>query len=274
MNFPDIDPIAFQVGPIAVRSYGIAFAATFGFGWFYIITLLKRPHLWGVSFEPNMRAKIDDLLVYIVAGVILGGRIGHVLLYRPSHYFSNPLEIFAVWEGGMSFHGGLLGTIIAILLFARRANLDRWLVGDLIAACAPMGILFVRSANFVNGEIVGSPSNLPWAILFPGYLEPRHPAMLYEALLEGALLFVILAICIFRFRTLRYTGLTAAIFLIGYAITRAFCELFKFADHRMIWPEIPITKGMLYSIPMLILGVALIWVKSLRSAENNKQVSG
>lgn len=270
MPYPDIDPIAFQLGPLAVRWYGIAFAATFGFGWWYVSTLLKRPKLWSTDFKPDLLERIDDLLVYIVAGVILGGRFGHILFYQPSYYFSNPLEIFAFWEGGMSFHGGLLGTVIAILIFAHRNKIDKWVIGDLIAACAPMGILLVRSANFVNGEIVGSPSDLPWAMVFPGFDEPRHPAMLYEAILEGAVLFAVLAFSIFRYRTLRASGLTAGIFLVGYALARTYCELFKFADHRMLWEGIPITRGMAYSLPMLLAGIALIYFKRrlLRSAEH------
>jgi len=261
MPFPDIDPIAFQIGPLAVRWYGIAFATTFAFSWWYVTTLLKRPHLWADDFQPTLLERLDDLLIYIVAGVILGGRLGHILLYQPGYYLSNPMEILAFWEGGMSFHGGFLGTVIAILIFAYRNKVDKWVIGDLVAACVPMGILLVRSANFVNAEIVGSPSDLPWAIIFPGYDEPRHPANLYEAILEGAVLFAVMAWFIFKYRSLKTTGLTAGIFLVGYAIARIFCEFFKFADHRMIFEGVPITKGMAYSVPMFLLGVWLIYFR-------------
>lgn len=273
MPYPDIDPIAFQLGPLAIRWYGIAFAATFVFGWWYVRTLLQREPLWANEAQAGLKGRIDDLLFYIVLGVILGGRIGHILLYQPLYYVSNPLQIFAVWEGGMSFHGGLLGTVIAILIFARQTSVDKWVIGDLIAACTPMGILFVRSANFVNGEIVGSPSDLPWAMVFPGYDEARHPAMLYEAILEGAVLFVILAVSIFRFKSLRLPGLTAGIFLVGYAVARIFCELFKFADHRMIVDGLPITKGMAYSFPMFIIGVWLIWTRQSKAGKAEELAS-
>lgn len=169
------------------------------------------PPLWAPGFKTDLADKLDDLLVYIIVGVVIGGRLGHVLLYNPGLYFSNPIEIVAIWEEGMSFHGGLAGTVIAILVFAARNGVDKWVIGDLVAACSPIGIMLVRSANFVNGEIVGSPSDLPWAIVFPGFDEPRHPAMLYEAALEGVLLFAILALLIFRYRTLRFPGLTAGI---------------------------------------------------------------
>ncbi|MEM8616735.1 MAG: prolipoprotein diacylglyceryl transferase [Pseudomonadota bacterium] len=264
MPYPDIDPIAFQIGPIAIRWYGIAFAATFAFSWWYVRALLKRPQLWADDFKPKLSEQLDDLLFFIVIGVILGGRVGHILFYDLGYYLSNPVEIFYIWRGGMSFHGGLLGTAIAILIFAWRYGVDKWVIGDLVAACSPMGIMLVRSANFVNGEIVGSPSNLPWAMVFPGYLEPRHPAMLYEAALEGALLFGVLVYCIFRLRSLRLPGLTAGIFLVGYALARAFCELFKFADHRMIVEGVPITRGMALSFPMLLIGLWLIWSRRKR----------
>ena len=258
MPYPDIDPIAFQIGPVAIRWYGIAFATTFAFGWWYINALLKRPQLWGNAHNPDLQSKIDDLIVYIIIGIILGGRLGHVIFYQLEQYLSNPLEIFAIWKGGMSFHGGLIGTVIAILIFAKRSGVEKWTVGDLIAACSPMGILLVRSANFVNGEIVGSPSDLPWAMVFPGYDEPRHPAMIYEALTEGLLLFIVMAIFLFRFRTLRTPGLTAGIFLVGYAVARIFCEFFKFAPHRMIFDDLPITRGMALSAPMFLGGAWLI----------------
>ncbi|MEL6567279.1 MAG: prolipoprotein diacylglyceryl transferase [Pseudomonadota bacterium] len=261
MEFPGIDPIAFQIGPLAVRWYGIAFATTFAFSWWYVRRLLQRPNLWAGGQAPNLYEKLDDLLIYIVAGVILGGRLGHILLYKPDYYLANPLQIFAFWEGGMSFHGGLLGTVIAILIFAARNGVDKWVIGDLVAACSPVGILLVRSANFVNGEIVGSPSNLPWAIVFPGYAEARHPANLYEAALEGAVLFIIVSLFIYLYRTLRFPGLTSGIFLVGYAIARIYVETFKFAPHRMIWEDVPFTKGMAYSVPMFLVGAWLIYTR-------------
>ena len=256
--FPDLDPVALQLGPIAIRWYGISYAATFLIGYQYISFLLKKPALWGERVHQALESKLDSLMFYIMLGVILGGRIGHVLFYQADYYLANPVEAFAIWKGGMSFHGGLLGVIIAILLFARRHAFDQWLIGDLIAATAPIGIFFVRSANFVNAEIVGSPSNMPWAIVFPGFDEPRHPAMLYEAALEGVLLFGVIAYAIFRLKILYRPGLTAGVFLVGYSAARIFVEFFKFADHRMVSPDLPITRGMLLSAPMAIAGIWLL----------------
>ncbi len=263
--FPDIDPVALQIGPIAIRWYGISYAATFLIGYQFIASLLKKPALWGDRpFEP-LGPKLDSLLIYIVFGVLLGGRIGHVLFYQFDYYVAHPLEALAIWNGGMSFHGGLLGTIIGILVFAHRNSFDKWLIGDLIAAVSPIGIFLVRSANFVNAEIIGSPSDLPWAIIFPGFDEPRHPAMLYEAALEGLLLFGVIAYGIYRLRILRVPGLTAGIFLLGYGMARIFVEFFKFADHRMVAPDLPITRGMLLSAPMAAAGLWLVVTRLRRN---------
>jgi phosphatidylglycerol---prolipoprotein diacylglyceryl transferase len=261
LTYPDIDPVALQLGPIAIRWYGIAYVAAFFAGALCILNLLKRPELWADPQVAKMRDNLDDLIAYLVAGVIIGGRLGHVIFYDPGHYLANPLEIFQVWEGGMSFHGGFLGSVIAILAFSHFKQIDKWIVGDLIAVVAPIGIFLVRLANFVNGEIVGSPSSLPWAMVFPGFDEPRHPAMLYEALTEGVLLFAVLIYLVLRHRILQRPGLAVAVFLIGYAAARIFCEFFKFADHRMLMPDWPITKGMALSVPMLIGGVWLLMAR-------------
>ena len=264
--YPDIDPVALQLGPLAIRWYGISYAATFLIGHQYIASLLQRPALWGNRPFRDLESKLDSLMLYIVLGVILGGRVGHVLFYQFDYYLANPLEALAIWRGGMSFHGGLIGTIIGILAFSHKNNFDKWLVGDLIAATTPIGIFFVRMANFVNAEIVGSPSNLPWAMIFPGFDEPRHPAMLYEAALEGCLLFGVIIYGIFRAKLLHRPGLTAGVFLLGYSIARIFVEFFKFAEHRMVTPDLPITRGMLLSAPMAVVGIWLI-VTRLRSAD-------
>ncbi|MEL7487679.1 MAG: prolipoprotein diacylglyceryl transferase, partial [Pseudomonadota bacterium] len=176
ITFPDLDPVALQLGPVAIRWYGLSYAATFLVGFHYIAALLKRPTLWAGRPTQGLDVKLDALMLYIVIGVIVGGRIGHILFYQAGYYFSHPLEMFAIWKGGMSFHGGLIGTIIGILAFAANQRTDKWLIGDLIAATTPIGVFFVRMANFVNAEIIGSPSTAPWAIVFPGYDEPRHPA--------------------------------------------------------------------------------------------------
>ncbi|MCB1548622.1 MAG: prolipoprotein diacylglyceryl transferase, partial [Hyphomicrobiaceae bacterium] len=180
--YPAIDPIALQLGPISVKWYGIAYLAGLVLGWLYIKQLLRTERLWP-SGKPALEADdIDDLLLWMTLGVVVGGRLGNVLLYHPGYYLKNPLEIFALWHGGMSFHGGLIGSVLAIWLFARRRKVATLTVGDLCAAAVPIGIFFGRIANFINAEIVGRPSNVPWAMVFPGAGPvPRHPSQLYEA---------------------------------------------------------------------------------------------
>lgn len=191
--FPQFDPIAIQIGPVAIRWYGLAYLAGLLLGWIYIRRLVANEALWPRRVSPFSVEKVDDLLVWVTAGVIIGGRIGHVVFYEPGYYLQNPMDIPAIWKGGMSFHGGLLGTGAAMFLFARRNGISVWPVMDAVAAAVPIGLFFGRMANFVNGEIVGSPTDMPWGMVFPGWGEAaRHPAMLYEAALEGIALFVVL----------------------------------------------------------------------------------
>ncbi|MGF1454395.1 MAG: prolipoprotein diacylglyceryl transferase [Alphaproteobacteria bacterium] len=261
MMFPDFDPVIFSIGPIALRWYSLAYIAGLLLGWFYIRRLLATPHLWAGGRAPMAPMQVDDLLVWVTLGVILGGRLGHVLFYNAGYYFSHPLEILQVWNGGMSFHGGLLGTVIAMMLFARRNGLVLFSIGDLVAAAVPFGLFFGRIANFINGEIVGSPTTMPWGIIFPEWgPEPRHPAMLYEAALEGIALFFVLRHFTHSRGALMRPGLTAGAFLVGYAVFRMVCELFKIVDYRLIAPPLPITKGMVLSVPMLAAGFMIIWI--------------
>ncbi len=265
--FPQIDPVALQVGPIAIRWYGLAYAAGFLGGWYYISRLIKNPTLWSEVKPPPPATAIDSLIIYVVLGVVIGGRLGHVLFYEPSFYLQHPLEILQPWKGGMAFHGGLIGTIIAIWLFARIHHVAVWSVFDLAAAAVPIGIGLGRLANFINGEVVGSVSSVPWAMVFPNWgPEARHPAMLYEAVLEGAVLFGVLYWLIHNRFTLRWPGLTSGWFLLLYGAFRIFCELFKIADFRLVLPPAPITKGMVLSLPMLLLGLLLVYLFKPRQA--------
>lgn len=258
--FPEINPIALQIGPLAVRWYGLAYAAGLIIGWLYIRQLLEHQRLWKNETAPMRPDDADELLVWVAAGVILGGRLGHVLFYNPDFYFANPIEIFAIWKGGMAFHGGLLGTGIAMALFARREGISVWPVMDLVSAAVPIGLFFGRVANFINAEVVGSVTKMPWGMVFPGAGdEPRHPAMLYEAALEGIVLFLTLRYFTHTRLSLRMPGLTTGIFLTGYAVFRIFCELFKIVDYRLVLADYPITKGMVYSVPMLLLGLWFIY---------------
>lgn len=267
--FPNIDPVALQLGPLAIRWYGLAYAAGLILGWLYIRRLLRDETLWPANRPPMQPDDVDELLIFVTAGVIVGGRLGHVLFYQSDYYFAHPLEIFAIWNGGMAFHGGLVGTGVAMLLFARRRGVSVWPVMDVVSAAVPIGLFFGRMANFVNGEIVGSPTSMPWGMIFPEYgAEPRHPAMLYEAALEGIALFLVLRYLTHRLRGLKTPGLTTGWFLAGYAVFRIFCEIFKIVDYRLVHPDLPITKGMLYSVPMLLLGLWFIY--RARSGETSR----
>lgn len=257
--FPNIDPVAISVGPLSVKWYGLAYMAGLLLGWLYVKRLIADVSLWRGGKAPLTEPMTDDLLLLVTLGVVIGGRLGHVLFYEPSYYLPRPLEIFKVWQGGMAFHGGVLGVAIALWLFSRWRRASIFSIADVVTAAVPIGLFFGRIANFINSEVVGTVSNVPWAIAFPGYGEaPRHPAMLYEAALEGAVLFAILAWMIYRRGALKFPGLTVGAFLAGYGAFRMFVELFKIEEYRMPFEGVPVTRGMLYSIPMVLFGAYLI----------------
>ena len=257
--FPAIDPVALRLGPLTVKWYGLAYMAGLLLGWLYIKYLLGSHRLWPAGKAPFAAAKADDLLLYMTLGVLVGGRLGYALFYEPRFFLSHPLEIPAVWNGGMSFHGALIGSIIAIIAFARRIEANPWSVMDLTAAAAPMGLFFGRLANFVNGELWGRPSALPWAMVFPGAgMEPRHPSQLYEALLEGVVLFAVLWWLTRQRGALRRPGELAGAFLIGYGLARSFSELFRTPDPGHILTIPPFTAGIVYSLPMVVAGILIV----------------
>jgi len=265
--FPAIDPVALRLGPLTVKWYGLAYMAGLLLGWLYIKHLLGSQRLWPADKAPFAPEKADDLLLFMTLGVLLGGRLGYVLFYEPRFFLSHPLEIPAVWNGGMSFHGALIGSIIATIAFASRIEASPWSVMDLTAAAAPMGLLFGRLANFVNGELWGRPSTLPWAMVFPGAgIEPRHPSQLYEAMLEGGLLFVALWWLTHRHGALRKPGELAGAFLIGYGLARSFSELFRAPDPGHILTIPPFTAGMVYSLPMIVAGAVIVRASRRRAA--------
>lgn len=274
--FPGIDPVAFEIGPVAVRWYGIAYMAGLILGWLYIRQLLRSPSIWPDNRAPFTPEKVDDLLLYIIAGVFLGGRLGSVLFYNPSYYAANPLEILQVWKGGMSFHGALLGCGAAVWAFSRRNGVNVWSAMDLCAAAVPIGLFFGRLANFVNAELFGRPTDMPWGMVFP-YVEyvypefkgieptPRHPSQLYEAFFEGIVLFLALRLLTHRFDALKTPGLAVGAFLVGYGLARSFCELFRQPDPDH-WLTVGIlTPGIAYSLPMVALGLYFIWAARSRS---------
>ena len=194
MPFPDIDPVIFQIGPFALRWYALAYIAGLLLGWRYVVLLARRTTIWPKQ-APASEVQIDDLLLWVTLGVVLGGRLGYVTFYNTAYYAANPSDIIAVWQGGMSFHGGLLGVIVTVILYARRHAIALFSLGDMIAAAVPIGLFFGRLANFINSELWGRTTNVAWGVIFPnGGPLPRHPSQLYEAALEGLFLFALLAV--------------------------------------------------------------------------------
>jgi len=271
--FPDIDSVAFQFGPVAIKWYGLAYLAGLLLGWFYVRRLLSQAKLWADEQPPFVPQKVDDLLIYIVLGVLLGGRLGFVLFYEPSYYLENPLDVFAVWKGGMSFHGGFFGSGVAIWIFSRRNGINPWSTSDLCTAAVPIGIFFGRIANFINGELFGRPTTMPWGMVFPeakvhyAAVEPtpRHPSQLYEAVLEGLVLFIVLRLLTHRYGALKRPGLVTGTFLVGYALARSIAELFREPHYAHSLNIEPLTVGIAYSIPMFLLGLFVIYFARTQS---------
>ena len=253
LAFPSIDPVLIQIGPFAIRWYALAYIIGLVAGWRYVRRLVQRP---GWQLTP---LDVDDLLLYVTLGVVLGGRLGYVLFYRPGYYLSQPLEALAVWQGGMSFHGGVVGVIAAMWLFARLRKRSFLEVGDAVVCAVPIGLFLGRIANFINGELFGRVTDVPWGMVFPhGGPEPRHPSQLYEAGLEGVVLFVVLAVFAWRLRDPATAGRLSGIFLIGYALARSFAELFREPDAHLGFLWGGVTMGQLLSLPMLAVGLALV----------------
>ena len=257
--FPNIDPVIFAVGPIAIRWYSLAYIGGLLLGWWYMKRLVGQ-----LPDTPGWPAAarsydVDDFLVWATLGVILGGRMGYVLFYNPAYFLDNPLAIFTVWRGGMSFHGGFLGVVIAGLLFVRRRGIPALAFGDACAAVAPIGLFFGRLANFINGELYGRVTDVPWGVIFPrGGKAARHPSQLYEALLEGLALFIILFV-LSRSETVRHrSGILTGVFLLGYGAARSFVELFRQPDAHIGFLSFGSTMGQMLSVPMIAVGLYLI----------------
>jgi phosphatidylglycerol:prolipoprotein diacylglycerol transferase len=264
--FPAVDPVLVQLGPLAIRWYALAYIAGLIAGWALIRRLVADDRLWGGAPRPD-RDSIDDLLVYVALGVVIGGRLGIVFFYHSSFYFSHPLEILRVWEGGMSFHGGLIGAFVGMALFARRHAAPLLTVMDLASLVAPIGIFLGRIANFIKPELWGRPTDVPWAMIFPGSDGvPRHPSQIYEALLEGVATFAILAFAA-RGGALRRPGLVAGMFGVLYSLARIFCEFFREPDRGLENIAGGLTMGMILSAPMILIGLGLIlWSGRPRAA--------
>jgi phosphatidylglycerol:prolipoprotein diacylglycerol transferase len=257
LPFPNFDPVLISIGPLAIRWYALAYIVGILLGWLYARILIRNEALWG-GRAPLTVGNFDDFIVWITLGIILGGRLGYVLFYNPAYFAANPLEIVQVWGGGMSFHGGFAGCVIAVLLFARSAKVPVLSLGDLTCAVAPIGLFLGRIANFINGELWGRTTDVAWAFVFPGAGPlPRHPSQLYEAALEGLVLFVVLAVAV-RMGSLKRPGLTIGLFAIVYALGRSFCEFFREPDPQLGFLWGGLTMGMLLSIPLFLAGLAFV----------------
>lgn len=262
--FPVIDPVALRLGPLAIHWYGIAYIVGIVLGWRYARSLAGNARLWGGP-SPVTPADLDDLLTWVVVGVIAGGRVGYVVLYQPAILLENPLALFAVWEGGMSFHGGMLGTILAMVLFSRSRGIPAWSTLDVVAAAVPIGLFFGRVANFINAELWGRTTDLPWGVVFPnGGPDPRHPSQLYEAALEGIVLFLVLRWLTHSRLALTRPARVGGAFVAGYGVARILVEFVRVPDAHIGYLGGWATIGMLYSLPMVLAGSWAVWSASRR----------
>lgn len=255
LYYPHFDPVMLQIGPLSIRWYAMAYITALVCGWLLVRRLVRK--------DPIVATKeqVDDFLTWATLGVIFGGRIGYCLFYQPGWYFSHPLQILQVWHGGMSFHGGALGVIIALILFTRKYKLSFLGFSDRVTTVVPLGLGLGRLANFVNGELVGrvAPDWLPWRMIYPDVVGARHPSELYEAFLEGFVLFTIMMILAHRKSIREHAGFLSGVFLLGYAIARSFCELFRQPDSFLGFIVGDITMGQILCIPMAIAGSYFIW---------------
>jgi len=280
--FPDLSPELFSTSlfgfDFALRWYALAYIVGILIAWRMAVAAVRRPDLWPGSTAPMTPRQIEDLLSWIILGVILGGRLGFVLFYQPSHYLQNPGEILRIWQGGMAFHGGLIGVIVAAWIYTKRQGIPKLAAADLIAYTVPPGLFLGRVANFINAELWGRPTDVPWGVAFPGPLAQdcpgvevlcaRHPSQLYEATLEGLLLGLVLLWLVYRRGGFHHPGLIVGLFFAGYGIGRFIVDFFRQPDHQFVSPGNPLglawhiggyglTMGQLLSLPMIALGLWL-----------------
>jgi phosphatidylglycerol---prolipoprotein diacylglyceryl transferase len=259
ISFPVFDPVAISLGPIAIRWYALAYIGGIVLGWIYARALIKSEKLWGGP-APISLAQMDDFILWVTIGIIVGGRSGYVLFYNLPFFIEHPAAIFKLWEGGMSFHGGFLGCVVAVMWFAHKNGISILSLGDIVTAVGPIGLFLGRLANFINSELWGrvADASLPWAVVFPnGGPLPRHPSQLYEAFLEGIVLFTVLAVMI-RMGALKRPGLILGSFILIYALARITGEMFREPDPQLGFLWGGLTMGMLLSVPMIFAGIILI----------------
>lgn len=266
MRFPDVDQVAIQLGALAIHWYGIAYVVGIVLAWRYARHLVSRDRLWLASHPPMQPMQLDDFVFWAAIGIVAGGRIGYIIFYDFATIASSPLRAFAIWNGGMSFHGGALGVAAAMTGFASSRRIPVLALSDVLAASAPIGLFFGRIANFINGELWGLPSTAPWAVIFPeAEPVPRHPSQLYEAGLEGILLFLILMYLVISRGYLRRPGRITGAFVVGYGVSRIFVEFFREPDPQLGYLAFGyVTMGMVLSLPMVILGLWFMWFMDRR----------
>lgn len=252
--FPAIDPIAIEIGPLLIRWYALAYMGGILGGWYCAARLCRR-------FAPQITKTIlDDAIFWVTLGVILGGRIGYCLFYKPSYYLGHPIEIFYLWHGGMSFHGGFLGVLIALILFCRKRGIEFWRLIDIAAVVTPIGLGLGRMANFINGELYGRVTDVPWAMVFPnGGPDPRHPSQLYQAGLEGVAMLAILSLLAYRTRMLQKPALASGVFLLLYGLARFGVEFFREPDAYLGLLQLGLSMGQWLSLPMIVGGIGLMF---------------
>ncbi|WP_372603773.1 prolipoprotein diacylglyceryl transferase [Actibacterium sp.] len=282
LSYPDISPEIFSISlfgfDFALRWYALAYIAGLLLGWRLVLRLVRTPALWPQGRAPMTAEQVEQLLTAVILGIILGGRLGYVLFYKPGYYLAHPQEIPMLWQGGMAFHGGLLGVMVAVIWFCRKHRIALLSAADALAIATPPGLMFGRIANFINAELWGRPSDVPWAMVFPTdpLGLPRHPSQLYEAGLEGLLLGLVLLVLVYRYGLLKRPGLTAGTFFVGYGLARIVIELFRQADAQYITPDNPagwvidlgavgLSMGQLLSLPMIALGVGFWVLAGMRS---------
>jgi phosphatidylglycerol:prolipoprotein diacylglycerol transferase len=291
--FPSLSPEIFSISlfgmEFALRWYALAYIVGIVIGWRLVVAALKRSALWYKDQPPMTPVQVDDLLTYVILGVILGGRLGYVLFYQPAYYLQNPAEILMVWQGGMAFHGGLIGVIVAVYLVVRRTNAPLLPTADMMALGVPPGLMLGRIANFINAELWGRASDAPWAVIFPGDLAQacgqsageicaRHPSQLYEAGLEGLLLGALLIVMVFIRKAFKTPGLVSGTFFAGYGVSRFIVEFFRQPDAQFQTLDNPLglalqingyglTMGQILSVPMIVIGLGLITLAKRRAAQ-------
>ena len=258
----NFDPVLIDFGFLQIRWYSISYILGILLGWAYASKLIRKTAKDKYSVDNITKTQLDDLIIYLILGIIIGDRLGYIILYNFQYYSQNIIEIFKIWEGGMSFHGGLLGVVISILVFSNKNKLNFFKFSDIVSCVAPIGIFLGRIANFINGELYGKISNLPWAVIFPnGGSVSRHPSQIYEALLEGVLLFILINFLALKKNLLIKTGYISGLFLILYSILRIFSEIFREPDSHIGYIFNYFSLGILLSLLTLIIGFVIIFIK-------------